>query len=363
MLAKRVAAFAVLQALIGCGPTPPEPFDCTQSQAVCTVVGTGAYGFNGDGLDPLETFLYFPTAVQFLASGEPFFADFNNLRIRSITDSGTVSTLAGSGFHSFAAAGPADASPLENPVDVAPDSEGGFFIAELHAARLLHVDTAGELTVMAGNGVLADSGDGGPAREATFSEFNGIAVGEGRVYISDTDNHRIRVYDPSDDTVQAVAGTGEPGWTDGPAELATFNGPQHLTWTPQGLYIADRWNHTIRFLDFSDNTVQTVAGNGTRGSNGLGGPAIDAQLNEPHAVTVGDDGTLWIADTENHRLCQVDLDGTLEVVVGTGQPDEGPNQGLAPDVALYRPQNVVIGPEGHLWISDTLNSRVRVWVP
>ena len=330
---------------------------------MCTVVGTGAYGFNGDGLDGRETFLYFPTAVAVTSDGDPIFADFNNMRIRGFDADGAVFTLAGSGYHSFAAPGPALESPLENPVDVAADDSGGFFIAELHAARVLHVDAAGQLSVAAGSGTIANFGDGGPALDATFSELNGIAVGNGRVYIADTDNHRIRAYDPQTDTVLAVAGTGEPGWMDGPADQAQFNGPQHLTWTEAGLLVADRWNHAVRLVDVDAQTVQTLAGTGTPGSAGEGGPATDAQLNEPHGVAKAPDGTVWIADTENHRVARIRTDGTLETVVGTGKPEHTFDEALAADVALYRPQNVNVDADGRVWISDTLNSRIRVWVP
>ena len=116
-------------------------------------------------------------------------------------------------------------------------------------------------------------------------------------------------------------------------------------------------------VDVDAQTVQTLAGTGTPGSTGEGGPATDAQLNEPHGVAQGPDGTVWIADTENHRVARIRPDGTLETVVGTGKPEHTFDEALAADVALYRPQNVTVDPDGRVWISDTLNSRIRVWVP
>ena len=103
-------------------------------------------------------------------------------------------------------------------------------------------------------------------------------------------------------------GTGQPGQTGdgGPAFLLTLNGPKHLCVTPEGnVYIADTENHRVRLYRPSQNTVFTVAGTGRKGNAGLNGPPTDAELNQPHGVTVGPDGVLYIADSTNNRILKI----------------------------------------------------------
>lgn len=355
-----------LWALAACGPEP-EPFDCDASGAVCTVVGTGAHGYNGDGRKALQTDLFYPSAVRFFDDGAPLVVDFNNMRLITLDDDDRVVHLAGFGFHGGASDGiEATQSPLENPIDAQTLDDGGFLIAEYHTGRVLRVDASGWLTVVAGTGQIGFGGDGGPAKQAVLSEFAGLTMGDdGVVYIADTENHCIRKVDPTTGIIEMVAGDGQPGDADGDVSQARFNEPWHLSWHDDALFIADRYNHKVRRLDLLTGLVSTVAGTGVAGSDGDGGPALQAQLDTPSAVAVGDDGALWIADRLNHSIRRVSPDGTLTTEVGfLAAAGDGPDQGDAADSALQAPENVAIQPgTGHVWIADSHNSKIRVYVP
>ena len=185
-------------ALVACGVEDDPDFDCEASGAVCTEIGTGAHGWNGDGHPARQTWIYFPTSVRFDAQDRPIFADYHNLRIRALDEDGTIPTVAGNGFHAEATDGQATASPLENPIDAWPTPDGGFLIAEFHTGRLLSVGPQGNLQAIAGSGQLGDSGDGGPALDARMSEVAGVALADdGSVLLADTDNHRIRAVEPA----------------------------------------------------------------------------------------------------------------------------------------------------------------------
>lgn len=352
--------------LLACGPGPVdtgEPPDCESPGRICTVAGTGDFGFNGDGLPALESFFYLPSAVAFDPSGLAIVVDHNNHRVRRLEPDGTTVSLAGSGIHGFAQPGPAITSPMENPVDAQVDAAGTIYVAELHAGRILSISSAGEMAIVAGTGEIFSTGDGGPALDADLTEVDGIALDGDQLYIADTLAHRIRVVDLTTGTIDAVAGTGEAGVVDGPFDAARFDLPDGLAVAPGGLYVTDLGGHTVRFLDLAAGEVRTIAGTGVSGYSGDGGPATDAQLHEPKAVTVDPDGRVYIADSQNHVVRRVNLDGSIETVVGTGAAGEGANAGDGRSVSLADPKGLTWGPDGRLWIADFLNSRVRAWVP
>jgi RHS repeat-associated protein len=166
------------------------------------------------------------------------------------------------------------------------------------------VGTDGTITTLAGNGQHGFSGDGGPAKDATITYPDGVAVGpDGALYIDDTNAHRVRKVG-TDGTITTVAGNGSEGFSGdgGPAKDASLNYPQGVSVTPDGtLYIADTRNHRVRAVR-PDGTITTVAGNGVSGFSGDGGPANDSRLIYPGGVTVGPDETVYIADSYNHRV-------------------------------------------------------------
>ena len=165
------------------------------------------------------------------------------------------------------------------------------------------------ITTTAGTGQAGDSGDGGPAASARLNmPFDVAFDGQGNLFFSDTFNHRIRRIDHSSGTIATIAGTGTKGYIGdgGPANSAAFNGPKELAVDSGGnVWVVDTENHAIRLIDAATQRIRTLAGSGKPGGDGDGGPATKARLDRPHGVAIGPDGGCWIADTNNHRLRRV----------------------------------------------------------
>ncbi|AKT39533.1 RHS repeat-associated core domain-containing protein [Chondromyces crocatus] len=219
-----------------------------------------------------------------------------------------------------------------------------------------------ELRTVAGKGGTTGAlGDGGPAISAPLDTVSGVAVGpDGSVYLSSTGQARIRRVDP-EGVIWAVAGTGVSGGAGdgGPALQAQVQAPRGLALGADGsLYVAEQGGHRVRKIAV-DGTITTVAGDGTAGFSGDGGPATQAQLRNPFSVAVTDDGTLFIADTQNHRIRRVGLDGTITTVAGTGTAGFWGDGGPATAARLGSPRGVVVARDGGLFVVDHDNHRIR----
>lgn len=345
---------------------------CYEPGVICGAAGDTSRGYNGDQT-ARETWLNLPTAVHLAPDGEVEFADFMNLRVRRLSSAGEVVTLVGSGFHAYAISGPALQSPLENPIDVTRcDGDDGFYLSELHGGRILHVDGEGVLSVVAGRaGEIGYAGDGGPATDALLSESGGVACGpDGEIYVSDSLNNVIRMVD-TDGVITTFAGT-TVGFLDGDATTAAFYRPQRLVVRDGALYVADYLNHAIRRISLATGEVTTVVGTGERGFSGDGGPATAAQLAGPNGVDVAADGTIYVADSDNHVVRRVDPDGIITTYAGKAPgpeldedgvavtwPGFAGNDGPATSALLNWPNDVAVGDDGRLWVADTMNSVLR----
>ena len=354
-------AIGLASAQSACGGDP-EPRPCGEPGDICLVMGTGEQAFNGDGLPPEETALNLPSAAQYGPDGRLYVMDFNNSRLRCIVEAGVVESVAGSGVHAYATVN-VDAleSPLENPIDFGFLPDGRVVFVSLHDPRVLVVEPDGTLVAIAGTGEEADTGDGGPAIQATFREVASIAVApDGTLFVSDDEAHRVRIIEP-DGTIDTYAGTGEKGDSGdtGPAVEARLNHPEGLALDAEGnLYVADTINHRIRRVDATTGLIETVAGTGTQGDGGDGGPATEAELRFPSGVAVDDDGRVYIADTFNHRIRRVDRDGVIETIAGSEKGYAG-NGGPAVDALLKGPAYLEL--EGdRLYVADMQNQVVRV---
>jgi DNA-binding beta-propeller fold protein YncE len=288
--------------------------------------------------------------------------DFNNMRLRCRIDSGVVDTIAGNGVHAFAFQNaPALESPFENPIDFAFLPNGEVVIVSLHDPRVLVVDQQNTLRLIAGTGNVGDGGDGGPADQALFSELAGVAVDtDGSIFVSDDLANRVRVIRP-DGNIYAYAGTGAAGdaGDGGAAQDAQLFHPEGLALDRDGhLYVADTYNHRVRRIDAVTGLIETVAGTGSEGSSGDGGPARSAELNYPRGVRVAPDGRLYIADTFNHRVRRIEKDGTLATVAGSTK-GYGGDGGLATEALLRGPAHIEVD-DHTLFIPDQQNQVVRL---
>ncbi len=318
-----------------------------------------------------EVILDSPWGVAVGPDGSLYVADKDDNRIRRVDPDGIITTVAGTGTWGYRGdGGPATSARLATPHGVAAGPDGSFYIADSANHRIRRVDPNGIITTVAGTGSQAYGGDGGPAVQAQLGFPEGIAVAfDGSLYIADSSNARVRRVDP-DGIITTVAGDGTWGYAGdgGPASAAKFKYPSWIGLGPIGaLYIADPYNNCIRRVGV-DGIIMTVAGTGTIGFSGDGGPAAEAELNFPYAITVGADGALYIADTWNHRIRRVGPDGIIMTVVGDPAWDPvrkkwagaySGDGGLAAAAELDAPFGVAMGPNGTLYVADTQNLRIR----
>jgi sugar lactone lactonase YvrE len=239
---------------------------------------------------------------------------------------------------------------------------GDIYIADTgnHVIRKVTAAT-GVITTVAGNGSPGSSGDGGPATSARLNSPRGIQVAaNGDLYIGDRSNDKIRKVTAATGIITTYAGTGTAGYVDGPAATARFRHPQGIHLTSAGdLYVADANNHAIRKISAA-GTVTTVAGTGTAGYTGNGGLATSARLRNPEAVHLAPSGDLFIADTGNNVIRRVAVgSGIISTIAGTGTAGFSGDGGPAISARLDSPRGLAIAPSGVYFIADKDNHRIR----
>jgi len=331
---------------------------------ISTIAGTGASGFSGDGAAATAAQLNMPHSVALDASGNIYIADWQNQRVRKITKvDGKISTLAGTGAQGGAGdGGLASAAQLNYPQSLSLDSTGNLFVSDYsnYRVRKIAANNA-NITTVVGNGSPGWSGDGGAASAAQLGTYLHIAVdASGQIFISDSDNHRIRKV-ASNGTISTFAGTGTAGSSGdgGPASSAQLNAPAGIAFDASGnLYIVEQSGHRVRKVA-SDGSISTFAGNGTFGFGGDGAAATAANLAYPQGITTDASGNVYIADTINHRIRKVASDGTITTIAGNGTQGFGGDNGAAVAAQLNGPRAVRIDADDHLVIADTENHRVR----
>jgi sugar lactone lactonase YvrE len=282
-----------------------------QSGTVRFVTGSGEKGrFKGDGGPAVQATLNFPSAVAVDSRGTLYIADTFNHRVRRVdAATGHISTLAGCGTKRFSGdGGPAEKAMLNEPVALALDERRAWlYIADLGNYRVRMVDLDnGKISTFAGNGESDYDGDGQPAVQAGLSGPSGLALdADGNLYIADTFSGRIRKVEIATGLISAVAGDGSEYRYQGvPKEFSTgLARPAAIALASDGtLYITDSDNHLIRKWNPKTKIITAIAGNGTAQFAGDGGPATAASLNYPFGVALDQSGNIYIADTFNHRI-------------------------------------------------------------
>ncbi len=322
--------------------------------AINYVAGSGSVGFAGDGGSATATTtntgpgvaLYGPRAIAFDSAGNYYLADAGNGRIRKIDTKGIITTVAGNGTLGFAGDGSAaTAANLNQPSGVALDKQGNIYIADTSNGRIRKVSSAGTISTVAGNGMVSYSGDGGPATGAQLNGPLGVAAdNSGNLFIADSQNGVVRVVNKG-----AIASVGG----------GTLVIPRSVATDAAGnAYVADAQDNRVRRVG-TDGTVTTYAGNGTNGFGGDGGPAANAQLNSPAAVAVDGAGNLYIADLGNLRIRKVSANGNISTVAGNGSQGYSGDGGPAINASLNTPLGVAVDPSGNLYITDSASQVIR----
>jgi sugar lactone lactonase YvrE len=326
------------------------------------VAGTGHPANNGDIGAATQVNIGDPFGVEFGPDGALYVTEVRHHRLRRVDlQSGRVSTVAGSGRKGYAGdGGPARAALLNEPYEVRFDDRGSLYFVEMqnHVVRKV---AGGTITTLAGTGRAGYSGDGGPAGLATLRRPHSIVLdGAGNLLVADIGNHRIRSIDLETGRISTIAGNGQPEMpVDGqPTKDRPLLGPRALAVTGRTLWIALREGHSIWRMDLQTATLHHVAGSGQRGNRD--GAARSAQFDGPKGVVAGEDGHLYVVDTENHRIRRVNVEtGRVDTVAGVGRQGFRGDGGDPRDAEFARPHGICIGPDGMLYLGDTLNHRVR----
>jgi len=277
----------------------------------------------------------------------------------------TLELVAGGGPTGTATdGGPAIQAKLNGPFSVDFDKAGNMYVAEMYGNRLFKVDPKGVFHIVAGDGTRGSSGDGGPAKSAKIAGPHNAAVApNGDVYIADTWNHKVRKIDAQSGIISTVAGTGTKGFSGdgGPALQADFNEVYCIAFNAafDTLYIVDLQNKRVRALNLKTGVVDTLAGNGVKGTPADGADAKTSPLNDPRAVAADKHGNVYILERGGHSLRMVDPQGKLHAIAGNGKPGAGGDNGPALQASLRGPKFICIDLDDNVLIADSDNNAVR----
>ncbi len=330
------------------------------AQSITNLVGTGKPGFD-------ETSINNPYGLVIGPDGALYFCDIDNHVIRRLDlKTKKMTTFAGNGQQGNSGdGGPATSAALGQPYELRFDPAGNLYFVDMPNHVIRRVDAKSQIiTTVAGTGKPGFAGDNGPATQAEFRQPHSIAFDtDGALLICDIGNHRVRRLDLKSGVVTTLLGTGER--TAIPAEGArisgtAFNGPRAIEVDRDGtLYLVLREGNAVYKIDRKADRVTHIAGTGAKGLTGDGGPATKATLNGPKGVALSRDRLLYLADTENHVIRAVNLTtGIITTVAGSGERGDGPDV-FPLRCKMNRPHGVSVGPDGTLYIADSEAHRIR----
>ena len=311
------------------------------------VAGTGRAGFSGDAGPARNAMLNGPLGIAVDPTGVLYIADAANNRVRRVGLDGVISTVAQDAY----------------PTGVALDSQGTLYIAVTAGSRIRRITRDGADSIVAGNGQEGFGGDGGQARNASFRRPTGVAADAlGGFLVADTENLRLRRVAPGG-IVSTIAGNGRfrPVPPDTPALVAFLFRPRGIAFTADGsLLVAEHQSFVVRRI--SVGLVNTFAGSGFIGSNGDGGPAVNARLNFPRALAVDRVGNVYVVESGGIRVRRVAPNGVISLFAGGGV-EVGDFTGPATGILFNEPQSVAVDAAARVYIADTRNHRIRRVTP
>lgn len=328
-----------------------------------TIAGNGVQGYTGDGVQATTTALNYTEGVARDATGNIYIGDWSNYRIRLVNTNGIISTIAGTGVSGYSGdGGQATAAQVSNTMGVCTDALGNVYIADEFNSRIRKINTSGVISTVVGTATAGFSGDGGQATAAEIDfPLDVVTDGANNIYITDY-NSRIRMVNVATGVIKTVVGNGVFTYAGdgGPALSASIAQPWGI-WvngTGSTIYIADTYNQRLRKATVGGNIV-LVAGNGTVGFGGDGGPATAAMLNYLTGVYLDGGGNAFVADIYNERVRKVTPAGIISSVAGNGVQSFSGDGGPATAAELNDLRQLVMDPAGNVYIGDLFNNRIR----
>jgi len=338
----------------------------TNAGEVQTFAGTGIKGFSGDNGPANKAKLNNPFHIARGPDGSLFICDVDNHRVRKVTKDGIISTVAGSAKKGYAGdGGPATSASLNQPYEIAWDKAGNLYFVEIGNHVVRRVDAKTQIiSTVAGTGKAGFSGDGGPATKGQLNAPHSLAIDAAdNIFVCDILNHRLRKIDKQTGIITTYAGNGEKKTSSDGAKIegSTLHGPRALSIAPDGIFwLALREGNRVLKLDPKIGVITHIAGSGKTGFSGNGGPAKLATLAGPKGVSLDSKGNVYLADTESHTIRMIDIKkGTLELLVGDSKKADGPD-GDPLKCRLARPHGIFIDADDSVFIGDSENHRVRV---
>lgn len=334
----------------------------SHAQVISTYAGSGSSSSGGDGGAATSAGIRYPSHTIFDASGNMYIAEWGYNRIRKVTTSGSISTIAGTGVPLFGGdGGAATAAYLNQPCGIVIDASGNIIFVDNGNKRVRKINGAGTISTIVGTGVTGYSGDGGQATAAMITDPRGLALdAAGNLFIADAGNQVIRKVNTSG-IISTVAGNNTSGFSgDGSAATtAQLNNPQDVAFDAAGnMYISDNLNHRIRKVT-TTGTISTFAGTGSLGFSGDGGAATAARLKYPYGLQIDAYDNMYIADGGNNRIRKIKPSGIISTVAGTSSFGFSGDGGPATAAQLNSPGATSKDASGNLYISDELNYRIR----
>lgn len=330
---------------------------------ISTVAGVGLSGFAGDGGPATSARLNTPYGVEFDSDGNLYVADADNGRIRKITPSGTITTVAGGGGGSDGVL--ATVAYIGGPHDVAFDPAGNMYITEAYSHVIRKVDKiTGLISTYAGTGLTTPTNDGLDRLATNINNPMSLAFdASGNLYYSEYSGHKVRKISSTTGLVTTVAGTGTSGaGTDGVAGSASkLAFPASIEFDSHGdLFIADVYNHSIRKVNMTTGVITTIAGDGNYSYSGDGGQAVNATLGAPTGLAFDAADNLYITEAFNSVIRRIDrAAGTISTLSGTRTVGFSGDGGPAALAQISRPIDLVVDAAGNIFIADTFNHRIR----
>ena len=326
-----------------------------QSNQVETVAGNGTFLFRGDGGPGGGATLEAPSGIAVDSKGNVLFADRLHQRIRRVGGNGIIETVIGNGKQGNEGNGrPGIEATLHLPEVLVMDREDNIYLTQRsgNAWIIRKFSAEGIITHFAGNGRQGNTGDGGPAIEASFHTISDIAAdGSGNIFIADSINRNIRKIDK-----QGIISTIAEASLEA---LGTEVHPNGIVVDKAGsIFFSDSGSSKVYKIDTS-GAITLIAGTGDFGDHGDGGPALEAGLRSPGGLAIGPDGFLYIAEQTTHRIRKVDSSGIITGYVGTGKFGYSGDGGPAIEANIKNPFRMDFDREGNLYFSDRDNNRIR----